>query len=101
MGSYLIDTDGISTTVLPRNMGLLSRSAVFSGCGMRHLTNISRRLTSRRLLQRPWLYVYDPLTLQHILRDNQTYDELPWYLQWVPPELGRNKALTYLAGATA
>ncbi|KAI0720735.1 cytochrome P450 [Cerioporus squamosus] len=33
------------------------------------------------LFSKPWLYIYDPLALQHILRDSQTYDELPWYLQ--------------------
>ncbi|RPD56021.1 cytochrome P450 [Lentinus tigrinus ALCF2SS1-6] len=33
------------------------------------------------LFGKPWLYIYDPLALQYILRDDQTYDELPWYLQ--------------------
>ncbi|PIL26606.1 cytochrome P450 [Ganoderma sinense ZZ0214-1] len=30
---------------------------------------------------RPWLYIFDPLALQHIVKDTATYDELPWYLQ--------------------
>ncbi|KAI0716435.1 cytochrome P450 [Earliella scabrosa] len=33
------------------------------------------------LFGRPWLYVFDPLALQYILKDAQTYDELPWYIQ--------------------
>lgn len=33
--------------------------------------------------KQPWLYVFDPLALQHILRDSHTYDELPWYIQYV------------------
>lgn len=33
--------------------------------------------------QKPWLYVFDPLALQHIVRDVPTYDELPWYIQYV------------------
>ncbi|KAH9941595.1 cytochrome P450 [Epithele typhae] len=31
------------------------------------------------LLGTPWLYVFDPVALQHILRDQQSYEELPWY----------------------
>ncbi|KAI9063772.1 cytochrome P450 [Trametes sanguinea] len=27
------------------------------------------------------LYVYDPLALQHILKDTATFDEMPWYLE--------------------
>ncbi|KAM5538786.1 hypothetical protein V8D89_007508 [Ganoderma adspersum] len=30
---------------------------------------------------KPWLYIFDPLALQHIVKDTATYDELPWYLQ--------------------
>ncbi|KAI8969791.1 cytochrome P450 [Trametes punicea] len=28
----------------------------------------------------PFLYISDPLAMQHILKDTATYDELPWYL---------------------
>ncbi|KAI0350833.1 cytochrome P450 [Trametes cingulata] len=33
------------------------------------------------LFGKPWLYVFDPLALQHVLKDTATYDELPWYVQ--------------------
>ncbi|KAI1790850.1 cytochrome P450 [Ganoderma leucocontextum] len=33
------------------------------------------------LFGKPWLYIFDPLALQHILKDTAIYDELPWYLQ--------------------
>ncbi|EJF59099.1 cytochrome P450 [Dichomitus squalens LYAD-421 SS1] len=35
----------------------------------------------RGLLGKPMLYIFDPLSLQHILKDNTLYDEPPWYLQ--------------------
>ncbi|CDO70511.1 hypothetical protein BN946_scf184569.g54 [Trametes cinnabarina] len=31
--------------------------------------------------QAPFLYVFDPLALQHILKDTETFDEMPWYLE--------------------
>ncbi|KAI0631059.1 cytochrome P450 [Trametes polyzona] len=29
----------------------------------------------------PMLYVYDPVALQHIIKDMTTFDEVPWYLE--------------------
>ena len=47
-------------------------------------------------LQQTWLYVFDPLALKHILRDLHTYEELPWYIEYVasvPPPMSRPNLL--------